>query len=70
LTPFEVFDYDGASCPTPNGRVRHELERAGQAFGAMDLLIVAHAMALAVTLVTNDLAHFQRIPDLSVVRWP
>ncbi len=39
LTRFEVFDYDGATCPSHYGRVRHELERAGQTIGgAMDLL--------------------------------
>jgi len=47
-----------------------ELERAGQAIGAMDLLIAALALALAATLVTNNLAHFQRISGLSVTRWP
>jgi len=70
LTPFEVFDYDGATCPAHYGRIRHELEQAGQAIGAMDLLIAAHALALAATLVTNNLAHFQRISGLSVTRWP
>jgi len=70
LTPFEVFDYDGATCPPHYGRIRHELEQAGQAIGAMDLLIAAHALALAATLVTNNLAHFQRIAGLSVRRWP
>ena len=70
LVPFEVFDYDGATCPPHYGRVRHELEQAGQAIGAMDLLIAAHALALAATLVTNNLAHFQRISGLSVTRWP
>jgi tRNA(fMet)-specific endonuclease VapC len=70
LTPFEVFDYDGATCPAHYGRIRHELQRAGQAIGAMDLLIAAHALALAATLVTNNLAHFQRISGLSVTRWP
>ena len=42
LTPFEVFEYDGTICPTHYGRIRHELEQAGQAIGAMDLLIAAH----------------------------
>jgi tRNA(fMet)-specific endonuclease VapC len=70
LTPFEVYDYDGATCPAHYGRIRHELERAGQAIGAMDLLIAAHALALPATLVTNNLAHFQRISGLSVARWP
>jgi tRNA(fMet)-specific endonuclease VapC len=70
LTPFEVYDYDGTICPSHYGRIRHELERAGQAIGAMDLLIAAHVLALAATLVTNNLAHFQRISGLSVTRWP
>ncbi len=70
LTPFEIVDYDGATCPAHYGRVRHELERAGKMIGAMDLLIAAHALALAATLVTNNLAHFQRISGLSVIQWP
>jgi tRNA(fMet)-specific endonuclease VapC len=70
LTPFEVYDYDGATCPAHYGRIRHELERAGQAIGAMDLWIAAHAMALGATLVTNNLAHFRRISGLSVTQWP
>ena len=70
LTPFDILDYDGATCPAHYGRVRHELEQAGQAIGAMDLLIAAHALALAATLVTNNLTHFQRVSGLSVTRWP
>jgi tRNA(fMet)-specific endonuclease VapC len=70
LTPFEVLDYDGATSPSHYGRVRHELELAGKPIGAMDLLIAAHALALAATLVTDNLAHFQRISGLSVTSWP
>jgi tRNA(fMet)-specific endonuclease VapC len=70
LTPFEVFDYDGLTCPAHYGRIRHELEEAGEVIGAMDLLIAAHSLALAATLVTNNLAHFQRVTGLSVTRWP
>ena len=70
LTPFDVLDYEGTTCPLHYGRIRHELEQAGQAIGAMDLLIAAHALALAATLVTNNLSHFQRVSGLSVIRWP
>jgi tRNA(fMet)-specific endonuclease VapC len=70
LTPFELFDYDAATCSAHYGRIRHELEQGGQVIGAMDLLIAAHALALTATLVTNNLAHFQRISVLSVTRWP
>jgi tRNA(fMet)-specific endonuclease VapC len=70
LTPFEVFDFDGTTCPAHYGRIRHELEESGRAIGAMDLLIAAHALALAATLVTNNLAHCRRISGLSVMSWP
>jgi tRNA(fMet)-specific endonuclease VapC len=70
LTPFEVLDYSGANCPRHYGRIRYELDKAGQPIGAMDLLIAAHVLALGATLVTNNLAHFQRIAGLAVTRWP
>jgi tRNA(fMet)-specific endonuclease VapC len=70
LTPFEVLNYDGVSCPAHYGRIRRELEQAGQTIGAMDLLIAAHALAVGATLVTNNRAHFQRISGLSVTSWP
>lgn len=70
LTPFTILDYDGAACPGHYGRIRHELEEAGQTIGAMDLLIAAHALGLSATLVTNNLAHSQRVAGLAVVRWP
>lgn len=69
LMPFEVLDYDGAGCPAHYGRIRHELEQAGVTIGAMDLLIAAHGLALAATVVTNNVAHFRRVSGLSVTRW-
>lgn len=70
LTPFELLDYDSATCPPHYGRVRHQLERAGRPIGAMDLLIAAHALAVDATLLTNNLTHFRRVSGLSVTRWP
>lgn len=70
LVPFDMLDYEGETCPAHYGRIRYELEQAGQTIGAMDLLIAAHALALGATLVTNNLAHFRRISGLSVTGWP
>jgi tRNA(fMet)-specific endonuclease VapC len=69
LAPFEVYDYEAVSCAPHYGRIRHELEAAGQTIGAMDLLIAAHALGQDATLVTNNLAHFQRVPGLKVTDW-
>jgi tRNA(fMet)-specific endonuclease VapC len=70
LTPFDIFDYEGTMCPFEYGRIRYDLETAGEIIGAMDLLIAAHAYALSATLVTNNLAHFRRVAGLAVTRWP
>jgi tRNA(fMet)-specific endonuclease VapC len=69
LTPFEIFDYDGVSCPAHYGRIRHELEAKGITIGSMDLLIAAHALALDATLVSNNVAHFSRVAGLKTANW-
>jgi tRNA(fMet)-specific endonuclease VapC len=69
LAPFETYDYDAVGCAPPYGNIRHELEQAGQTIGAMDLLIAAHALRLDATVVTNNLAHFRRVPGLKVADW-
>jgi tRNA(fMet)-specific endonuclease VapC len=69
LAPFETYDYDAVSCAPHYGHVQYELEQAGQTIGAMDLLIAAHALGLDATLVTNNLAHFRRVPGLKVTDW-
>jgi tRNA(fMet)-specific endonuclease VapC len=69
LAPFETYDYDAVSCAPHYGHIRHKLEQAGQTIGAMDLVIAAHALGLDAILVTNNLAHFRRVPGLKVTDW-
>ncbi len=69
LTPFEIYEYDGLTCPPHYGRIRRDLESNGLDIGSMDLLIAAHAFALDATLVSNNLAHFSRIADLKTANW-
>jgi tRNA(fMet)-specific endonuclease VapC len=69
LTPFETYDYDAVRCAPHYGNIRHALEQAGETIGAMDLLIAAHALSLGATLVTNNLAHFRRVPGLKATDW-
>lgn len=51
------------------GRLRAELEQKGSPIGAYDLLIAAHALSLGLTLVTNNLREFSRLPGLRVENW-
>ncbi len=51
------------------GEIRSELERSGRPIGFNDLLIAAHARALGLTLVTNNVGEFRRVRGLSVEDW-
>ena len=51
------------------GGIRAELEAAGRPIGSNDLLIAAHARALAATMVTANVGEFRRVPGLNVENW-
>jgi tRNA(fMet)-specific endonuclease VapC len=51
------------------GEIRAALERQGRLIGNNDLWIGAHAMAMDVTLATNNEREFKRIAGLSVENW-
>jgi tRNA(fMet)-specific endonuclease VapC len=49
--------------------IRHELESKGTPIGANDLLIAAHALEQSATLVTDNVAEFERVPGLLIENW-
>jgi len=51
------------------GKIRALLEKKGTPIGSLDTLIAAHALSLDLTLVTNNLKEFQRVPDLRIENW-
>ena len=51
------------------GQIRAELARLGTPCGAYDMLIAAHARSEGLTLVTNNIREFQRIPALRIDNW-
>jgi tRNA(fMet)-specific endonuclease VapC len=51
------------------GRLRIILERKGTPIGPNDLLIAAHALALDLTLVTDNTSEFGRVDGLRVENW-
>jgi len=68
VTPFQILHFDGHAA-LHYGKIRAFLEKAGTPVGAMDLLIAAHARSLSITLVTNNMHEFERVPGLSVEQW-
>lgn len=51
------------------GKVRAALQRAGTPIGNNDLWIAAHALALGVPLVSNNLHEFERVAGLKLENW-
>jgi tRNA(fMet)-specific endonuclease VapC len=49
--------------------IRAALKKRGTMIGANDLFIAAHARALGLTLVTNNVREFQRVEGLAVENW-
>ena len=62
-TPFDEEDAQEA------GRVRAELEIAGKPIGAYDVLIAAQARRRGATLVTSNVAEFDRVTGLKWEDW-
>ena len=64
----EVLPYS-AKASQHYGAIRAALERTGRPIGVNDLHIAAHARSEGLTLVTNNLAEFERVPGLLMENW-
>lgn len=68
LAPMDILPFDDAAA-RKYGALRRHSEKTGKLIGAMDMLIGAHALSLGITLVTNNVAEFRRIENLSIENW-
>lgn len=68
LLPLAVAPFD-ENAAAAYGRVRAQLEKQGTPIGSLDTLIAAHALSLDLTLVTNNIREFERVPGLEVENW-
>jgi len=64
----EVLPYS-AKASQHYGAIRAELERVGRPIGVNDLHIAAHARSEGLTLVTNNMGEFERVPGLLLENW-
>jgi len=51
------------------GRIRALLESRGCMIGAYDVLLAGHARSLGLTLVTDNVSEFSRVPGLNLENW-
>lgn len=65
---FSVLGFEAAAS-RQYGLVRADLERRGRLIGPYDMMIAAHALALGLTVVTDNVDEFSRVEGLKVENW-
>ena len=68
MAHLEILPFDAAAA-TRYGEVRAELESRGVQIGDADTRIAAIALVRGLTVVTNNVRHFRRVPGLVVQNW-
>ena len=51
------------------GRIKYALRKKGKPVDEFDMVIASHAVSEGLTVVTDNLKHFENIPDVRVVNW-
>jgi len=69
LLPMTILPFYGRDIMVRYGEIRAFLEAAGKTIGPLDTLIAAHAIALNLTIVSNNIKEFSRIPELKCENW-
>lgn len=68
LDAIEILPFE-APADAVYGALRTRLERMGKPIGGNDLLIAAQAIALGLTIVTDNEREFGRIEELAIENW-
>ena len=68
LRQVEVLNYPQEAA-THYAQIRAALHLRGTMIGAQDLFIASHARCLGLTLVTNNIREFKRVPGLRCENW-
>jgi tRNA(fMet)-specific endonuclease VapC len=68
LSKFPILNWDNDAAWV-YGNVRKNLEAKGQRIGERDLMLACHALALDVTMVTNNTREFERVEGLKLENW-
>ena len=69
LLPLTILPFHGQRLVTCYGEIRASLESKGQTIGPLDMLIAAHALSLDLTIISNNIKEFSRIPNLKCENW-
>ncbi|HEV2851628.1 MAG TPA: type II toxin-antitoxin system VapC family toxin [Thermoanaerobaculia bacterium] len=68
LAPIRVLPFEEGAA-LMGAHILAYLSRRGKLIGDLDILIAAQAVVSGMTLVTNNLDEFERVPDLRTENW-
>ena len=51
------------------GHIKYELKKKGMPVDEFDMVIASHAVSEGLTVVTDNVKHFDNMPDVKVVNW-
>ena len=68
LVPLSILPF-GTAVASEYGEICAHLQSSGTPIGPLDMLVAAHARSEGITLVTNNVREFERVPDLEVENW-
>jgi tRNA(fMet)-specific endonuclease VapC len=68
LSKFPILNWD-KDAAWVYGNVRKDIEAKGQRIGERDLMLACQALALDVTMVTNNTREFERVEGLRLENW-
>ena len=68
LSILDVLPFDDLAA-VEYGKICAYLQRLGKPIVTMDMLIAGHARAEGLTLVTNNVREFERVPELRIENW-
>ena len=69
LLPLTILPFHGKRLVEQYGNIRIFLESKGKTIGPLDTLIAAHALSLDLTIISNNIKEFSRIPNLKCENW-
>ncbi len=69
LLPLTILPFHGKRLIKCYGEIRRSLESKGNTIGPLDMLIAAHALGLNLTIVSNNIREFSRLPELKCENW-
>ena len=69
LLPLTILPFHGKRMVMCYGEIRAFLESKGKTIGPLDMLIAAHALSLDLTIISNNIKEFARIPNLKCENW-